>query len=253
MKFYICGPMSGIPAFNIPVFDAAAANLRAKGFEVVSPAELDDPETRAIQLASPDGSPKDTGGYSWGDFLSRDVKLIADSIGCIVTLPGWKRSRGARLEVFVGLLCGVHFAAYDPTTGELSARSHDDIRRVLGENLPHTKVETAYPNLVGFTQAQEAELASLVVSVDPAVGDDMTVETVARKEPNGSLTVLSVTETRSIHQDMELADGHGNSVHAPDVDAANLIPDSEPGFEAVGGAEDLVGDGSGAKEPFNTL
>lgn len=103
--------MTGLPQFNFPAFDAMAARLRALLFEVVSPAELDDPEDREAALASADGSM--LGGHgktkkSWGDFLSRDVKLIADGgIEGIVVLPGWETSRGARLETFVGFLCRI--------------------------------------------------------------------------------------------------------------------------------------------------
>jgi len=116
MKVYVAGPMTGIPQFNFPAFDAAAADLRARGYDVVSPAELDDPETREVALASPDGAP-DSGssnGETWGDFLARDVKLIADEgIEAIVCLPGWERSRGARLETFVARLCDLRIYRYD--------------------------------------------------------------------------------------------------------------------------------------------
>ena len=54
-KYYLGGKMSGIPQFNFPLFDRAAANLRNHGFDIVSPAELDDPETRKAALASVDG------------------------------------------------------------------------------------------------------------------------------------------------------------------------------------------------------
>lgn len=104
MRLYVAGPMTGIPAFNIPAFDRAAAELRAIGFDVVSPVELDDPRTRAISLASPDGAiaTLESHGKTWGDFLARDVKLLADDgIQGVAVLPGWERSRGARLETFV--------------------------------------------------------------------------------------------------------------------------------------------------------
>lgn len=110
--WYLCGPMSGRPQFNIPRFDEAAEALRARGYEVVSPAELDYPAIRAACLASADGAstPETHGGGTWADFLARDVKLIADKIGGIMLLKGWQGSRGARLEAFVGLLCGKQFA-----------------------------------------------------------------------------------------------------------------------------------------------
>ena len=106
MRLYVAGPMTGIPQFNFPAFDRAAYELRRHDFDVVSPAELDNDEDRAAAMASPDGSALDYGNgvkSTWGDFLSRDVKLITDGgIEAIVVLPGWERSRGARLETFVG-------------------------------------------------------------------------------------------------------------------------------------------------------
>ena len=105
MKVYIAGPMTGIPQFNYPAFLEAADQLRAAGYEVVSPAELDDPEDRAAALGSPNGLMSEFNSASsqtWGDFLARDVKLLADDgVEAVVVLPGWERSRGARLETFV--------------------------------------------------------------------------------------------------------------------------------------------------------
>jgi hypothetical protein len=117
VRIYIAGPMTGIPQFNIPAFDAAAEDLRSLGHDVVSPAELDDPETRAAALLSLDGAPGEgsANGETWGDFLARDVKLITDGgIEAIAVIPGWERSRGARLETFVAFLNGVPTYEYGP-------------------------------------------------------------------------------------------------------------------------------------------
>lgn len=103
-KAYLAGPMSGLPQFNFPAFFDAAAKLRASGWNIVSPAEIDCEEDGTVALQSKDGNPTDA-RRSWGDFLARDVKLIADGgITAIVFLPGWTDSRGARLEATVGLL-----------------------------------------------------------------------------------------------------------------------------------------------------
>lgn len=108
MTVYIAGPMTGIPQYNFPAFDKMAARLRDGGHTVVNPAELDDPKHRAIAMASPDGAEQTADlfdGSTWGDFLARDVKLIADTgIEAIVCLTGWEKSKGAKLETFVGHL-----------------------------------------------------------------------------------------------------------------------------------------------------
>lgn len=110
---YLAGPMTNIPQFNIPRFDQATADLRSRGYDIVSPAELDSAEVRAAALASATGAPEDVESIeTWGDFLARDVKLIADECDGIVFLPNWQDSRGARLEAFVGLLCGREFMEY---------------------------------------------------------------------------------------------------------------------------------------------
>lgn len=136
MKLYIAGPMSGIPQFNIPVFDAAAKALRANGVEVVSPAELDDEETRAAAFASPDGAPGtgSANGETWGDFLSRDVKIIADEVDGMIALPNWQKSRGARLELFVGLLTGKKF--YTQREGQVYEVPRHHIQQLIRENMP---------------------------------------------------------------------------------------------------------------------
>lgn len=125
MKVYLAGGMTHHPQFNFPVFDAAADALRGYGYEVVSPAELDDPAARAAAMASTTGDPAEYArltGLTWADFLARDVKLIADGgFDAIVVLPGWEKSRGARLETFVGYLSGLRiYALAGPNQSHLS-------------------------------------------------------------------------------------------------------------------------------------
>lgn len=122
MKVYIAGPMSGHPQFNIPAFDEAAEFLRAQGFDVVSPAEVDGPVAREILLKSANGDHADLPpGEGWSFYLSRDFQILADDgIEAIVTLPGWETSRGARLEVLMGKELGIpqhEFLDYDPIIG----------------------------------------------------------------------------------------------------------------------------------------
>jgi hypothetical protein len=106
---YVAGPMTGLPQFNIPAFERQTRRLRAAGYTVVSPVELDSDLIRNEALASTTGAMPaggKIGGETWGEILARDVRVIADTIDAICVLPNWQKSRGARLEVFVGMLCG---------------------------------------------------------------------------------------------------------------------------------------------------
>jgi hypothetical protein len=122
MKVYVAGGMSGYPQSNFPAFYEAAESLRANGFDVVSPAELDDADTVRRALAN------EPAKQSWGDFLARDVKLLADTgIEGIVFLPGWEKSKGAKLEAFVGLLGNLKFFAYSKDSHVAYPVQRDDV------------------------------------------------------------------------------------------------------------------------------
>ena len=106
-KYYLAGPMSGYPQFNFPLFHAVAAKLRASGYTIVSPAEMDSAAVQKAALASKTGALDAHGkiaGETWGEILARDVKLVADEIDGIIFLPKWEESRGAPLEATTGLL-----------------------------------------------------------------------------------------------------------------------------------------------------
>jgi hypothetical protein len=112
-KYYLAGPMSGIPQFNFPMFFRVGKRLRELGYDVVSPAEIDCKEDGDVALKSKNGDPKEA-ARSWGDFLARDVKLLADGgITGIIFLPGWEVSSGAKLEATVGLLKKFTFMRWD--------------------------------------------------------------------------------------------------------------------------------------------
>jgi nucleoside 2-deoxyribosyltransferase len=133
MIYYLAGPMSGRPKFNYPLFDRAAEVLRGQGLTVQSPAEIDGEATREVAMKSEKGDlaefKRDT-NETWGDFLSRDVKMIADTdIDAIVVLPEWEMSKGARLEVFVCMTLGypIYFYQDNETLQQL------DYKRVIAD------------------------------------------------------------------------------------------------------------------------
>jgi len=131
---YLAGPMTGYPQFNFPMFEDAAKHLRMRGLHIISPAELDNAEIHKAAMASSDGKLDNDGkiaGSTWGDLLSRDVKVVADLCDSIAFLPGWEKSRGARLEAFVGILCNHKFYFYYPLTKGLIDVSKYEIQDIL--------------------------------------------------------------------------------------------------------------------------
>lgn len=89
MKLYLAGPMTGIPELNYPLFISEAARLRALGYEVVSPAE--------INAGKEDG---------WVPCMRRDIPELVKCDG-IALLPGWTQSRGAKVEHYVAAHLGL--------------------------------------------------------------------------------------------------------------------------------------------------
>lgn len=105
MTWYVCGPMSNKPQFNVPAFIEAGQAIEERGDKAQLPADLDEPAVVAKLMASPDGV-GDVSGYTWGECLAMDVILIADKVDGVAVLPGWHKSKGARLETFVAFLVG---------------------------------------------------------------------------------------------------------------------------------------------------
>jgi hypothetical protein len=127
-RWYLAGPMTGIPQFNFPAFIAATKVLRAQGYTIWTPAELDSPDVQKAAMASATGDQADADMIeTWGDMLARDVKLITDELDGVVFLSGWAKSKGARLEAFVGILAGKLFGRYVPETGDIERMTPETV------------------------------------------------------------------------------------------------------------------------------
>lgn len=79
-KIYISGPMTGYKDHNFPAFNEAATKLRALGWDVVNPVDI-----------NPDQN------TSWLRCIAADVAAME---GCtdIVLLPGYGKSDGSFIE-----------------------------------------------------------------------------------------------------------------------------------------------------------
>lgn len=104
---YIAGPMTGLPNHNYDAFNEAAEQLRAAGFTVLNPVDIDT-----------DGT--EPGEKPWVWYMRRTLKMMLDA-DAIATLPGWRNSRGASIEVDTADRIGIgeapvsHWLAYGDT------------------------------------------------------------------------------------------------------------------------------------------
>lgn len=141
MKWYIAGPMSGKPQFNIPGFLDARNDLIARGLaggmeDVIIPADALNAEEYALAMQSPDGAP---GGHTkpYNHCLADDIHLwLTSNTEAVLLLQDWHHSRGARIEVFIAVSLGmrVYFRSRYNTISELSPGY---ILGLLNDNTPH--------------------------------------------------------------------------------------------------------------------
>lgn len=109
MNIYLAGPMRGYENYNFPAFDRYAAELRALGHTVASPAELD----RAEGFSEHD--PESMESVKLADALERDLSAIC-RMDAIALMPGWRDSSGVNVELTLARTLGLR--VLDATTGE---------------------------------------------------------------------------------------------------------------------------------------
>ena len=107
-RIYLAGPMSGIQALNFPAFHAAAARLRSLGHEVINPAEINT-DTNA----------------AWADCMRADIAQLV-TCSCIALLPGWEKSRGAKLEHHIATELGLQVRLVSDFGAEPASVAMDD-------------------------------------------------------------------------------------------------------------------------------
>lgn len=112
MIIYLSGPMSNLPDLNFPAFNEAAAQLRSKGYEVISPAEVEQPDK------------------VWSACMRNDIPELmkADTLALLL---GWEKSDGARIEIINAVLLGYKIVdAY--TLEPISLEVNVDIKEMNG-------------------------------------------------------------------------------------------------------------------------
>jgi len=98
-RLYVAGPMTGLPGLNFPAFIAATLQLRGLGFDVVNPVELN---------PGPGPADQHSAEYAahWRQCMRVDIQALVQCDG-VALLPGWERSRGAKLERLIADALGL--------------------------------------------------------------------------------------------------------------------------------------------------
>ncbi len=99
-SLYIAGPMSRLPEWNFPAFRKAAEQLRAAGFEVVSPVEMDEEQYPTLDTEGMSGTEdlEALVGFDRGAVLANDLRIICTGVDGVALLPNWSMSTGAKAE-----------------------------------------------------------------------------------------------------------------------------------------------------------
>lgn len=96
---YLSGPITGLPDLGVSAFNEAHLKLAEAGYKVLDPTHIGDPL----------GVDADK---SWEWWMRRAMSMMLEAHG-IATLDGWSRSKGARLEVYVGNTVGLEWKPVD--------------------------------------------------------------------------------------------------------------------------------------------
>lgn len=81
---YISGPMTGLPDYNYPLFNATAAALRKRGYAVINPAEFFGGKADRTRE----------------EYMRESILRLMEADG-LMLLPEWHKSPGAVLEVAI--------------------------------------------------------------------------------------------------------------------------------------------------------
>jgi hypothetical protein len=99
MRLYLAGPMTGVPDKNRAEFFQVETHLRDLGYDVLNPHRID-------ELHNPTGAPRE-----WDWYMRHTLTMMFACKG-VATLPGWRWSRGASLEVDVARRLGMGVRPY---------------------------------------------------------------------------------------------------------------------------------------------
>lgn len=101
MKAYISGPMSGIKDYNKPAFKQVESILRANGYKTANPASIEMPKIVGF-----------TDKQIWVWCMKKALRMML-KCDTIVLLPGWTKSKGAKVERWIGMILEYRIEEFD--------------------------------------------------------------------------------------------------------------------------------------------
>jgi hypothetical protein len=127
LKIYLAGPMRGLPEFNFPAFDRAAAELRKYSHEVFNPADRDRVAGFSTEGLTGNEDLAEL-GFSLRDALAADTEYIAKHANAVALLPNWERSPGVAAEIALAHALGLPVAKWDDIIVSAGSGHSYDIR-----------------------------------------------------------------------------------------------------------------------------
>jgi len=117
VKIYIAGPIFVKPDSNRKAFASMKAFLVSRGYEVVSPWDLDashEGECRESTVAGMGG------GHTAACYMRSDIRALIEC-DAVVFLPGWEKSSGSFVEFVITRTLGLkmYFAELNDYVPEL--------------------------------------------------------------------------------------------------------------------------------------
>jgi hypothetical protein len=96
---YISGPMKNMTDGNLEAFDEAEKQLKQLGFDVLNPHKIC--EKLNIRFFEMGKVPE------YEDYLKEDIIQMLSKCDKVLVLPGWRGSKGSKLEIANAIACGL--------------------------------------------------------------------------------------------------------------------------------------------------
>ena len=109
LRVYLAGPMRGIPEFNFPAFHDWATYLRARGYEVFSPAE------KGCEIEVTNDPDLQNSIAFRRKVFALDTAYICEHADIIALMPDWHISLGARAEYALAKAIGLQVMILEGT------------------------------------------------------------------------------------------------------------------------------------------